>query len=141
MPSIASPSVSTFDASLRRGALAVILIVAVVGATGYLAAGSLRRIRGGPAGGVLATKATMRTVVTGLQGFRADRGVYPESLQPLVSERFVQAAPLDAWGRPLVYAVPGPAGRDFGLLSLGADGVRGTDDDVDWWRTDSEDGP
>ena len=35
---------------------------------------------------------------------------------------------LDAWGKPIHYEVTGPA--TFRLISFGADGIRGTPDDV-----------
>jgi peptidyl-prolyl cis-trans isomerase A (cyclophilin A) len=38
---------------------------------------------------------------------------------------FPDGKPRDGWGRALVYEVPGPAGRDFELISLGADGREG----------------
>lgn len=44
-----------------------------------------------------------------------------------------QEIPLDPWGNPYVYSVPGANGQPFSLYSLGADGKRGgeaTDADV-----------
>jgi general secretion pathway protein G len=35
------------------------------------------------------------------------------------------AMPLDPWGNPYVYSVPGPGGQPFGILSYGADGREG----------------
>jgi general secretion pathway protein G len=36
-----------------------------------------------------------------------------------------EAVPLDPWGRPYQYVVPGPGGRPFGIYSFGADGRPG----------------
>lgn len=35
------------------------------------------------------------------------------------------AMPLDPWGTPYVYSVPGPGGQPFGIMSYGADGREG----------------
>lgn len=139
MPQAVPSSVSTFDARLLRGVVVVVVILATVAMLAVIAAGSLRRIRSGPAGGATATASTMRIIVTGLKGYRADKGSYPASLEALMGERFIEQAPVDAWGRPLLFAAPGLGGREFALLSLGADGERGTEDDIDWWAIESGD--
>ena len=36
-----------------------------------------------------------------------------------------EALPLDPWGNPYQYSLPGSAGQPFALYSLGADGKRG----------------
>lgn len=36
-----------------------------------------------------------------------------------------EAVPLDPWGHPYVYQIPGEAGRPFSIFSLGADGKPG----------------
>jgi general secretion pathway protein G len=36
-----------------------------------------------------------------------------------------EAVPLDPWGHPYQYVVPGPGGRPFGIFSFGADGRPG----------------
>jgi len=41
--------------------------------------------------------------------------------------------PTDSWGNEFIYSAPGPDGRDFELVSLGADGAQGgsgTDADI-----------
>ena len=94
---------------------------------------------GGPAETVVkATCASMRTITTSLKGFRAETGRYPASLQELVDAKYVEKIPLDAWRRPFVYTAPGMNDRPFALLSLGPDGVAGTEDDLDWWRVDED---
>lgn len=44
--------------------------------------------------------------------------------------------PVDAWGNPAVYRVPGTDGAPYDLISVGPDAVLGTIDDVDFadWR-------
>lgn len=36
-----------------------------------------------------------------------------------------EAVPLDPWGQPYIYQVPGEEGRPFSIISLGADGKPG----------------
>lgn len=85
-----------------------------------------------------ATAASMRTVVTSLKGYKADKGVYPTSLQALVSEKYVEKVPKDAWKQEFVFASPGAGGKDFSLLSPGPDQQQGTEDDIDWWTVDAD---
>lgn len=40
------------------------------------------------------------------------------------------AVPIDPWGQPYQYAVPGADGQPFALFSFGADGKRGGDGDA-----------
>jgi general secretion pathway protein G len=76
-----------------------------------------------------------------LEMFNLDYGRYPLTLEDLSStvvpgyldtERWrpmLTRPPCDGWRRPLVYRVPGPAGRPFDLLSLGEDGLPGGNGD------------
>jgi len=75
-----------------------------------------------------------------LDTYRLDVGSYPESLSGLVSNDSSsprwngpyirdEEVPLDPWDNPYHYE---PNGRDFILMSYGADGVRGGEgDDAD----------
>jgi len=75
-----------------------------------------------------------------LDTYRLDVGSYPESLSGLVSNNsgsprwngpYIrdEEVPLDPWDNPYHYE---PNGRDFILMSYGADGVRGGEgDDAD----------
>ncbi|WP_343731848.1 type II secretion system major pseudopilin GspG [Duganella sp.] len=82
--------------------------------------------------------------------FRLDTGHYPKSEIGLVA-LFVEPPdeplwrgaylseqlPLDPWGHPYIYRMPGGEGRDFELLSFGADGQPGgggEDADVTNWN-------
>lgn len=80
-----------------------------------------------------------------LEAYRLDMGRYPtasEGLQALVQPPagdvrwrgpyLKGGVPLDPWGSPYQYRVPGGAGRDFDLLSLGRDRAPGgSGDDAD----------
>jgi general secretion pathway protein G len=80
-----------------------------------------------------------------LDQFRLDVGRYPtaeEGLQALVARPgdtgtwsgpyLKKGVPMDPWGRPYLYQVPGTHGGDFDLLSYGKDGrAGGTGEDAD----------
>lgn len=73
------------------------------------------------------TRSRMRILVSMLEAYRRDMGVYPESLEGLL-ELWPDAAhvknPTDAWGNGLVYQREA-AGDEFEIISLGADGASG----------------
>jgi len=95
---------------------------------------------------VTAARAQMDAFDKALQAYRIDMGRYPTSSQGLQALVAVTAGdesrwrgpylkgqvPMDPWGRPYQYRVPGPQGRDYELLCLGKDGVAGgSGDDAD----------
>jgi type II secretion system (T2SS) protein G len=63
----------------------------------------------------------MQKVIDLISVFHVDNGIYPADLSVLAGAPFD-----DAWGRPLIYRLPG-AGNDYDLLSLGANGIEGGD--------------
>jgi general secretion pathway protein G len=92
---------------------------------------------------------TRAQVETGLSGsldmYKKHMGQYPASLADLLTPPPTEAAEArwrgpyisrecrlrDAWGEPFKYTCPGTQNRDsFDLVSLGADGVAGTADDI-----------
>ena len=72
------------------------------------------------------------SLTSALDAYRLDMGQYPDSLESLVRDTSGRAAwngpylrgevPLDPWGNPYVYE---SSGRDFRLMSYGADGRAG----------------
>ncbi len=105
-----------------------------------------------------ATKARMdmRTIESALRFYRLDNGVYPtteegltalikkpESNQALRNWRsggYLEASgvPKDPWGNDYIYRSPGGEGRDFEIISLGADGKEGGtgfNSDIRSWET------
>ena len=56
-----------------------------------------------------------------VERYRVERRSVPESLEELVP-RYLAAAPVDPWGRPLVYSA---TGNSYRLSCLGADGAPG----------------
>jgi general secretion pathway protein G len=84
-------------------------------------------------------KLQMQEIATALDLFRLDAGRYPtqgEGLKALVERPAAAtrwngpylragAIPNDPWNRPYQYRIPGGAGREFDLSSLGSDGQPG----------------
>lgn len=89
---------------------------------------------------IQAAEAQIKLLRSALETYRLDVGALPstaEGLQALlkapndaVRPRWKgpyldDALPLDPWGNPYQYSVPGADGRAYALYSLGADGKRG----------------
>ncbi len=80
--------------------------------------------------------AQISALETALDAYRIDMNDYPDSLEGLVEDETGRAAwngpylrgdvPLDPWGNEYVYE---GNGREFTLISYGADGVQGGEDD------------
>ena len=88
------------------------------------------------------------TLGQALEMFRLDNMAYPGQSEGLTALRtppanlslpqnyrsggYVRDLPDDPWGRPYLYKVPGSNGRPFDIVSLGADGQPGgQDNDAD----------
>ena len=64
----------------------------------------------------------MEKVIAIVERFKTGNGNYTPNLAALAGRPF-----RDAWGRDLVYVIPG-SGNDYDLLSLGAEGAAGGED-------------
>ena len=81
--------------------------------------------------------AQMHMLATSLDTYRLDLGEYPPALQELRSSTkkgwdgpyLPRDVPLDPWGNPYVYAVPGENGQPYTLKSYGKDGRPGGEGD------------
>jgi general secretion pathway protein G len=110
---------------LILGLLATIVIINVLPATDKAAATK--------------AKADISTLEEAVELYRLNRLAYPsgeQGLQALVSERIVKRLPKDPWGNPYRYAAPGRDGREFDIISYGADGREGgegKDADIGNW--------
>ena len=96
-----------------------------------------------------AAKTQIAGFKTALNMFEGDCGYYPRTLDDLIVQprdangwhgpyMDAVAVPLDPWGRPFIYYCPGrvnTAGYD--IVSTGADGQEGTDDDVVSWALEA----
>jgi len=131
--------------------IAVVLGVSIVGAgilvTGVAAAGRLEEAR------AEATATQITILSSALDMYRINSGGYPTSEQGLFAliepppdkrgrsqPAYLDSdqVPTDAWGNPFIYRSPGvQAGRDYEIVSLGADGVEGgtgVDSDIRSWE-------
>lgn len=81
--------------------------------------------------------AQMQMLQTSLDTYRLDMGDYPSSLQELrQSDKqgwdgpyLPKAVPVDPWGNPYIYRVPGENGMAFYLASSAKDGQPGGEGD------------
>ena len=80
---------------------------------------------------VVKAKTDIATLSQALELYRLDAGHYPDQGEGLVALKgtggkgYVREIPQDPWGHPYQYRVPGPGGRPFAVVSLGADGQAG----------------
>jgi general secretion pathway protein G len=58
----------------------------------------------------------------------------PTSTDSWAGPYLKKALPVDPWQRPYQYRCPGQHGDDFDILSLGADGTEGNEDDIGSWK-------
>ncbi len=125
--------------------LIVVLIITILGGVvGLQLAGRPHEAR------VAAAKAQLGLFRSALQLYYMDQGHYPtmrQGLDALVRESEIEPrprrfpsggyldrpeVPLDPWGNPYVYLIPGSRGEPFEVLSYGRDGQPGgTGDDAD----------
>lgn len=116
--------------------LEMMLVVAIIGILGAVTVVSL--IGQSTEARKKATAASMRTIATGIKSYKADKGVFPSTLNALVDTKFLDKVPKDAWKRDFIYSSPGAGGKEFSLISLGDDQQQGTEDDIDWWKIDAD---
>jgi len=103
-----------------------------------------------------AVKVQIRSLESALQLFKLDNAFYPstqQGLKALVEKPasgklptnwktggYVPSVPKDPWGNDYIYLQPGTHG-EFDLLSYGADGERGGEDnnaDIENWSLDQK---
>ncbi|MCX8043868.1 MAG: type II secretion system major pseudopilin GspG [Desulfobacterota bacterium] len=92
-------------------------------------------------------KAQIELLCTAIDTFRLDMRRLPKNLDELVTKvddprwegpYLPKKVPLDPWGRPYVYKVPGDEGRDYDIISYGLDGTSGGDGenkDITSWES------
>ena len=81
--------------------------------------------------------AQMQMLSTSLDTYRLDVGDYPASLAQLRSDTkpgwdgpyLPRDVPMDPWGHPYLYKVPGEGGQPYSLRSYGKDGSEGGEGD------------
>lgn len=114
----------------------VVIIALVTGVVGVAVFGRLEKARRDVA------KTQLRTLSDALELYKLSMRQYPgtaEGLgaltQPKGGEKpFINSLPKDPWGNDYVYIFPGQHNSgSFDLMSYGADGVQGGDDDIGNW--------
>lgn len=89
---------------------------------------------------VVIAKTQIEAFKSALESFEVDTGKYPKTLDELVTAPkdlatwrgpYLSKVPLDPWDRPYVYVCPSKQkGKEFDLVSYGADGKEGGGDDI-----------
>lgn len=92
-------------------------------------------------------QAQIELLATAVDTFRLDMGRYPTELNELVNKSddkkwegpyLPKRVPKDSWDNPYEYKSPGEGGRDYDIISYGADGTsggEGENQDVVSWRS------
>lgn len=130
----------------RKGnnGFSLIELMIVIVILGLLASMLVPRIMGKPdEARVTLAKTDIRTLETALKFFKMHNHFYPtteQTLEALVRKPEIKPipqnyqaggylesskVPTDPWGNPYIYRSPGEAGRDYEIISLGADGREG----------------
>jgi general secretion pathway protein G len=123
----------------------LIELMVVVVIIGILAAIVVPRFtQAGDDAKVAAAKAQINSLKSALDMYKLKVGDYPstsEGLELLISNEYqnfldAETIPLDPWGNPYLYTSPGESGRDYEIISYGADrtdGGEGYDADIVSW--------
>ncbi len=74
------------------------------------------------------TRINLNSLEKVIIAYSSEEGRLPASLEEMRRSRFLTTPVVDAWGREIRYELLGEA--NFRLLSAGADGAFGTEDDI-----------
>jgi len=112
----------------------ILVVMAIISMLAIMVAPNLFRQQAGAMRDVAMTE--ISTLEAALDIYRLDVGEYPDSLDGLMTNDsgraswngpyLRRAVPKDPWGNDFVYDA---SGREFTLISYGADGERGGEDD------------
>ncbi len=110
----------------------IMVVVAIIGmlmgTVGVYAYGQLEKAR------VKDTKMVIHNVEQALVHYQTDNTDCPKTVNDLVTQKYMQKEPKDAWGQSLIFVCPGqhnPDGAD--ITSKGKDKQEGTQDDIHSW--------
>ncbi|MCW3097407.1 MAG: ral secretion pathway protein [Chthonomonadaceae bacterium] len=117
-----------------RGGFTLIELVVVIVILAILAAVIVPRFFGRTDDAKISSAlTTIKSLDDSVALYNADTGSFPPTLDGLISNPQVKGwngpylknqstVPLDPWGHPYAYKVPGDAGRDYDIVSQGPDG-------------------
>ena len=111
--------------SSRRGVtlievmIVIAILVTLMGALGF----ALSRAAAGAK--VSQTELTLRQVESEVMLYSVRKKGVPGGADGLKEIYGADDVPKDGWGRDLIYTSPGPDGREYDVISYGADGVEG----------------
>lgn len=117
-----------------RGGFTLIELVVVIVILAILAAVIVPRFFGRTDDAKISNAlTTIKSLDDSIGLYNADTGSFPPSLDALITNPQVKGwngpylknqstVPLDPWGHPYAYKVPGDNGRDYDIMSAGPDG-------------------
>lgn len=116
--------------------LELTLVIAIMGVLMAIAAYNL--LGGADDAKKQATIQSMQVIKNAMNTYNARNNAYPPNIQTLIQANILEAgADLDGWKRPFYFSPVGkpdaPIGQRFTLISMGSDGLSGTEDDIDIW--------
>lgn len=90
----------------------------------------------------------VKTLDGAVELYQTDIGTPPPTLDALVNKSAAgdsprwhgpylknqSTVPVDPWGHPYLYKIPGDGGREYDISSIGPDGQPGTPDDIQSWN-------
>lgn len=129
---------------LHRAAFSLLEMMLVVVIIGLLAGVVVFQFAGqGEKARISTTKTKMHSVRQAIDTYLLENGNVPTDLSVLTSGTtpLLPALPKDAWRNLLVYYPQSDLiGKQYTLLSVGKDGQEGTEDDIDLWVVEQEEG-
>ena len=130
--------------SPRRRAFSLLEMMLVVVIIGLLAGVVVFQFAGqGDKARISTTKTKMKSVMQAIDSYIIENGTVPPSIETLTTGTtpYLKALPKDAWRNDFVYyAESNVPGRRYTLISLGPDGFEGSEDDIDAWVVEQEEG-
>lgn len=123
--------------SLLEMMLVVVIIGLLAGVVVFQFAGQGERAR------ISTTKTKMQSVKQAIDSYIIDTGTVPSTLETLMTGTtpYLATMPKDAWRQEFVYYPESEfLGKQYTLLSIGKDGQEGTEDDIDLWIVEEEEG-
>ncbi|TNE85439.1 MAG: prepilin-type N-terminal cleavage/methylation domain-containing protein [Deltaproteobacteria bacterium] len=111
--------------SSRRGVtlievmIVIAILVTLMGALGF----ALSRAAAGAK--VSQTELTLRQIESEVMLYSVRKKGVPEGSDGLASIYGKDEVPKDGWGNDFIYVTPGPDGKDYDVISYGADGTEG----------------